>query len=431
MKDETARPLVVHTMPLASAPPLTEVLDRTNPLVWRRRGAGIVGYGELFRLIFSGPDRVRDAAFAWREIAGRASITNDVGVTGTGLVAFGTFAFSDHSKATSVLIVPRAIIGRRDGTTWLTTIRFDDETELTESAETLASRLIDVDQLAPAPTTSLRAGQHSAEGYRRSVATAVSRIAEGRASKVVLARELVGEIPADADLRPVIIDLAQRYPDCWTFAIDGFIGASPETLVAVAETTVDARVLAGTAARGGDPQHDLDAAANLATSTKDVDEHAFAVRSVVDALRPLTNTLRTSEAYTLKLPNVWHIATDVSGTLATGTSSLDLVDALHPTAAVAGTPTPNALTLIDELEPFDRGRYAGAVGWVGANGDGEWAVALRCMQVDAPDSGVRRVTAHAGAGIVVESDPDSELIETTMKFRPIVDALSREHDVNE
>jgi menaquinone-specific isochorismate synthase len=166
----------------------------------------------------------------------------------------------------------------------------------------------------------------------------------------------------------------------------------------------------------------------LATSTKDIDEHAFAVRSVVDALTPLTTTLRTSEAFTLKLPNVWHIATDVSGSLADGTSSLDLVGALHPTAAVAGTPTRTALGIIGELEPFDRGRYAGAVGWVGANGDGEWGVALRCMQVESLADGTRDVTAHAGAGIVVDSRADSELIETTMKFRPIVDALSSPRD---
>ncbi len=424
MADSNPTHLIVRTVALTSAPPLTEVLDRDAPLVWRRRGAGIVGYGELRRLNFRGPRRIADAAHAWRDISSAASVTNSVGVTGTGLVAFGTFAFADDSTTESTLIVPRAIIGRRDGTTWLTLIRESTELENDEAPEAIAAKLMRVAPLDARPSVTFHAGAQSPEGYRKAVASAISRIEAGDASKVVLARDLVGDIAAGADLRGLIIDLAQGYPDCWTFSIDGLIGASPETLVAVAATTVDARVLAGTAARGKDPHGDLDAATALATSTKDLDEHAFAVRSVIDALSPLTGTLRAGEPYTLKLPNVWHIATDVSGTLGTGSSSLDLVDAMHPTAAVAGAPTDAALRIISELEPFDRGRYAGAVGWVGANGDGEWAVALRCMQVETQPDGSQRLTAHAGAGVVIDSHPDSELIETTMKFRPIVDALT-------
>ena len=432
MDDSNATHLVVNTVPLSSAPPLTEVLDRHAPLVWRRRGAGIVGYGEVRRLTFHGPTRIADAALAWRNISARASVSNSVGVTGTGLVAFGAFAFADDSTTTSTLVIPRAIVGRRDGTTWLTLIResnepdsaFDTAPDKAVAAEAVAADFMRVEPLQARPRVMFHSGAQSPDGFRQAVASAIARITAGDASKVVLARDLVGDLPEGADLRPIVIDLAQGYPDCWTFSIDGLIGASPETLVAVAATTVDARVLAGTAARGKDPHGDLDAAAALATSTKDLDEHAFAVRSVIDALSPLTGSLRAGEPYTLKLPNVWHIATDVSGTLGDGTSSLDLVDALHPTAAVAGTPTSAALALIDELEPFDRGRYAGAVGWVGANGDGEWAVALRCMQVESLPDGSQQVTAHAGAGVVADSRPDSELIETTMKFRPIVDALT-------
>jgi menaquinone-specific isochorismate synthase len=144
------------------------------------------------------------------------------------------------------------------------------------------------------------------------------------------------------------------------------------------------------------------------------------VQSVLDALRPHSPNLATSELpFTLKLPNLWHLATDVAGTLNDGSTSLDLIDALHPTAAVAGAPTADAVDLIDELEPFDRGRYAGPVGWVGADGDGEWAIALRCAQVS-PNG---NLTAYAGCGIVADSDPDRELAETTMKFRPIVEAF--------
>jgi menaquinone-specific isochorismate synthase len=188
----------------------------------------------------------------------------------------------------------------------------------------------------------------------------------------------------------------------------------------VQDGSVTARVLAGTASRGADADADQQAAVDLVTSAKDQDEHQFAVQSVLASLRPHTSHVLTSEMpFTLKLPNLWHLATDIEGTLTDDATSLDLIDALHPTAAVAGSPTPAAVALIDQLEPFDRGRYAGPVGWVGADGDGEWAIALRCAQVEPGGD----VTAYAGCGIVGESVPEKELTETRMKFRPIVDAF--------
>jgi menaquinone-specific isochorismate synthase len=183
---------------------------------------------------------------------------------------------------------------------------------------------------------------------------------------------------------------------------------------------VSARVLAGSRARGADALEDQDAAVALATSTKDQDEHQYALQSLLTSLRPHSRNITTSELpFTLKLPNLWHLASDVEAELTDGSTSLDLIAVLHPTAAVAGTPTTAALALIDELEPFDRGRYAGPVGWVGADGDGEWAVALRCAEV----SPTGDITAYAGAGIVAESDAEMELAETRMKFRPIVEAF--------
>jgi menaquinone-specific isochorismate synthase len=165
-------------------------------------------------------------------------------------------------------------------------------------------------------------------------------------------------------------------------------------------------VLTGSAPRGADAIADQDAASALATSTKDLDEHEYALQSRLLSLRPHATNLTMSELpFTLKLPNLWHLASDVEGELSDGSSSLDLIAALHPTAAVAGTPTDRALSLIEELEPFDRGRYAGPVGWVGADGDGEWAVALRCAQVDADGN----ITAWAGAGIVANSVAEHEL----------------------
>ena len=292
----------------------------------------------------------------------------------------------------------------------------------------LAKVYVDADQAPrPRPTAfgdeyrlTLLPGTLGKDGYKAAVASAVERIREHDLSKVVLARDLTGHLPAESDVRRALVELALGYPDCWTFAVDGLIGSSPETLVRVHHGTVTARVLAGTISRGRDAASDNDAAIALAASTKDQDEHRFAVASVLEALRPHSADLAASDLpFTLKLPNLWHLATDIAGTLSDGASSLDLADALHPTAAVAGTPKRDAIALIRELEPFDRGRYAGPVGWVGGDGDGEWAIALRCAQLAEGGD----LTAYAGAGIVADSDPERELAETVMKFRPIVEAF--------
>ncbi len=404
--------LAVETTPLDDVRQLIPFLDSRHPLLWLRKGEGIAGIGEALRLEFAGPDRIRAASAAWRETVARASVEDAVGVPGTGLVAFGTFAFADDSASPSALIVPEVVIGRRGGRAWITRIRPAGEPAGGELPRPMA--------FGDEYRLTLLPGALGKDGYREAVATAVARIREHDLGKVVLARDLTGHLPLESDVRRALVELALGYPECWTFAVDGLVGSSPETLVRVHHGTVTARVLAGTISRGTDAASDHDAAVALASSTKDQDEHRFAVASVIDALRPHSADLAASDLpFTLKLPNLWHLATDIAGTLSDGSSSLDLADALHPTAAVAGTPTPEALALIHELEPFDRGRYAGPVGWVGGDGDGEWAIALRCAQLGENGD----IAAYAGAGIVADSDPERELAETTMKFRPIVEAF--------
>ncbi|CAN5519121.1 chorismate-binding protein [soil metagenome] len=397
--------------PIGSLLPL---LDVRNPLLFMRRGEGVAGIGEAARLEFRGPDRIRDAAAAWTRIAAASTVRDEVGRSGTGLLAFGAFSFADDSECASVLIVPRVVIGRRDGVSWVT--RIDG-----------APDAVAATALGPEFRVVLQAGSLPPDGYRDAVATAVSRILSsstgqpGGVEKVVLARDLVGHLPDGGDVRRVLVDLALGYPDTWTFAVDGLIGSSPETLVRVNAGTVTARVLAGSAGRGVDAASDTAAALALATSTKDLDEHRFAVESVLGALRTHARGVAASELpFTLKLPNLWHLASDVEGALSDGSTALDLAAALHPTAAVAGTPRDAALALIAELEPLDRCRYGGPVGWVDADGNGKWAISLRCAEVKADGS----ITAFAGAGIVAESDPDRELAETKLKFRPIVEAFA-------
>lgn len=399
--------LTVETRRIDPVPSLIPFSDPAHPLLFLRRGDGIAGIGEALRLEFRGPSRLADAAAAWRDVAATARVDDEVRIGGSGLVAFGAFTFDDDSARTSVLIVPRVVIGRRDGVGWVTRVNGADDT-------------IVASQLGAEYRLSLHPEAMPPDAFREAVRTAVGRILAGSLEKVVLARDLVGHVPMGADLRRVLLELALGYPDTWTFAVDGHLGSSPETLVRVHGGDVTARVLAGSHARGIDAEADAAAALELATSSKDLDEHRFAVESVLAALRPHGPGITSTELpFTLKLPNLWHLASDVHGRLSDGSGALDLVAALHPTAAVAGTPTRAAVELIRELEPFDRGRYGGPIGWVDQAGDGKWAISLRSAEVDADGT----LTAFAGAGIVSESDPDREFAETKLKFRPIVEAF--------
>jgi len=410
--------LRVLTREIAPLGDLLEYADPRNPLVWARRGAWLVGVGDALTLTASAADAA-DLSARWRAVAAAAEVDDPVEEPGSGLVAFGALPFDPRSAATAVLTVPRLTIGRRGDRCWATWVLPDAGEPEPSEPEAIG--------FGPHWSAAVGPGALGPEGYQDAVRAGLAAIAAGDVSKVVLARDLVGTVPPGADLRRLVRALASGYPDTWVYAVDGLIGASPETLVTVTGGTVTARVLAGTVARGADPDTDREAALGLASSAKDLAEHGYAVRSLVDALTPYTSALAASEQpFTLALPNVWHLATDVEAATTAETSALDLVHVLHPTAAVAGTPTEAALDAIARIEPFDRGRYAGPVGWIDGRGDGEWAIALRGAQfdVDAADAEGIPFTAHAGAGIVAGSDPEAELLETRVKFRPVVDALA-------
>lgn len=410
-------PLTIVTRPSASVGRLLDWIAPDYPLAFVRDGEGIIGIGELIRLEFRGADRFTQAAAAWSKLSRTAIVHDSVKRAGTGLVALGSFAFADASAAVSVLIVPRLVIGSRDGIEWVTSITVGDVGGLGDTTDALTS--VPRTALGDPVHISFSPGEMSPKNFVSTVKAALREISRSHAEKLVIARDQVATLPENTDLRVPIDALAKRYPDTFTFAVDGLIGSSPETLVRVHNGTVSARVLAGSAARGDDRISDGRAAATLASSPKDQQEHALALASVMDALQPLSSELfAASTPFALQLPNLWHLATDIEGQLTKRSSALDLIAVLHPTAAVAGTPTPAAIRIIDALEGFDRRRYAGPVGWVDANGNGEWAVALRCAQIDGT-----RITAYAGAGIVAGSDAKRELAETELKFRPIVEAF--------
>lgn len=381
-----------------------------SPSAFVRNGDGLVGWGEAVRLTARGPKRMQELAAAWRDLVETTQVIDEVEVPGSGLVAFGSFAFADDSEAESVLIVPRVLLGTRDGVRWVTRVAGDDDSNFWN--EPCAYRANEPIKLAE--------GLQTADGFMNSVRDAISAIAEERVQKVVLARDLVASVDSGFDVRTALKRMATRYPTCWTYSVDGLFGASPELLVRVSHKQVSARVLAGTAGRGTDPGVDFAISTALAASHKNITEHRFAVKSLVDELQKFCVQVDAdSEPFSLQLPNLWHLASDVHAVLRDDASVLDLAALLHPTAAVAGTPTLEAQKLISELEPFDRGRYAGPVGWIGADGDGEWAIALRGALLS--DG---QLTAYAGCGIVAESEPEAELDETELKFKPIREALA-------
>ncbi|MDR2983701.1 MAG: isochorismate synthase, partial [Nocardiopsaceae bacterium] len=228
---------------------------------------------------------------------------------------------------------------------------------------------------------------------------------------------------ADVDGRVLLSRLASRYPECYTFACDGLLGATPELLIRRTGGSLESLVLAGTMPRGGSPESDRALGEALLASSKDRDEHSYAVEDVRAALQPLCADLRIDDQpFLLRLPNLQHLATQVDGELAGGDdashSALALAAALHPTAAICGTPADKAMDLIRELEGMDRGRYSGPVGWVDARGNGEWGIALRCGLLAG-----RNARLFAGCGIVAESNPPAEVAEAQTKFWPMRYAL--------
>ncbi|MDL4776619.1 isochorismate synthase [Actinomadura xylanilytica] len=399
--------LVVRTVPIADPGDLIPRLPDPAALAWIRHGEGIVGWGQAARLpLPGGPDRFTDAARHLRELFAAAHIDDPVGLPGTGPVAFGTFGF-DPASPDSVLIVPRHVLGRRDGRAWLTTIGDDTPTPAPTR------------QPAPPTRLSWSDGALTAPAWERAVAAAVERIRAGHLGKAVLARDLYAHAAEPIDPRVLLRRLAGRFPACYTFSVAGLVGATPELLIRRTGGRVDSLVLAGTTARGTGTTDDAARAARLLASAKDRQEHAYAAEMVRDALAPLCAELHVpAEPELLTLPNVMHLASAVHGRLAGERSVLDVVAALHPTPAVGGTPTGRALDLIRELEGMDRGRYAGPVGWVDARGDGEWGIALRCAEIQGD-----RARLFAGCGIVADSDPAAELAEAQNKFRAMQYAL--------
>ena len=393
-----------------------DLLDAYAPgegFFFERRGTGVAAAGVARTIVIpAGPGQVERAAASAR----RALEPFVVGDPSTpGPVVVGALPFDGMSPAT--LAIPRVTMLRRaDGNAWRVTVG--------PGAGPGGDGIAPPGPTAPDGTRAPAGLEASAvpdrSDYVAAVAEARRTILAGHLQKVVLARMLVVRADHDFDRRALLRRLRLAEPDAFVFAVHGFIGASPELLVARHGRSVAANPLAGTAARAEDPAEDARVAGRLLRSAKDLREHAPVVEAVRDGLAPVCERLEVDPSPSaIRTGKVWHLSTQVRGTLRTPAPDvLDLAARLHPTPAVCGTPRDAALAAIARLERIDRTLYAGAVGWIDGNGDGEWAVGLRCAEVQG-----RMALLFAGAGIVADSEPDQELAETDAKFRSMLDAL--------
>lgn len=404
--------ILITTENLGENPVLTSVVNELDlTTTWIRSGDGLMGFGEYKKIELTGEDRFEKAKAWWQTQLSEFKIQNNVHGSGTGPILFGSFSFDPNEK--SILVIPKIILGKKAGKSWVTWIGNDTQPNFSTISNSL-----------PSGEITWSNGALSESQWKDQVSFAVDSIKQNKLEKVVLARDQVAASTVAINTRGLLQRLEIEYPSTWLFLVDGLVGATPELLVRLSKSLVTSRVLAGTIRKTGNEDRDLALAASLAKSSKDLEEHEYAVRSVADALAPFCSSTNVPESpFVLHLSNVMHLATDVTGVLNDSAKQADiftLIQQLHPSAAVCGTPTNAAKKFIIDFEKMNRERYAGPVGWIDANGDGEIAIALRCGQLSQDNKSIR---IFAGCGVVAGSDPANELAESQAKLMPMRTAL--------
>jgi len=404
---------VLITTEILGEHPLLTSINTAHPLstTWIRGGDGLIGFGVYKKIEISGNNRFNEAKKWWNSQLSEFIIQNNVHGVGTGPILFSSFSFD--SDEPSVLIIPKIIIGQKNGKSWITWVGDIKQPSIERLKTSRQSGSMHWENRAI-----------EEDKWREQVSKAVAAIKSGQLEKVVLARDLKANFETPINLNNLLQRLEIDYPSTWVFLVDGLIGATPELLVRLSKSLITSRVLAGTIQKTGNEDKDLALAASLAKSSKDLEEHEYAVKSVANALAPFCSSTNVPESpFVLHLSNVMHLATDVTGVLNDSAQQADifnLIEKLHPSAAVCGTPTDIAKKLILELENMNRSRYAGPVGWIDAQGDGEIAIALRCGELSNENKSIR---IFAGCGIVAGSDPATEYAESQAKLMPMRAAL--------
>lgn len=401
---------------------LTEYLGTPNAYAWTKNAQGAIGVGEAASFSDAPPGVAGQVATWWREVmwhqtAGSAT----AGQNPPAPIGFVSLPFDPHNSVDrGGVVVAEVTIFTSDNGTWLLEAGESATSDMRPVDEVLAASFVKETQ-PPGPATdgaiTFTQGQLSAEQWRAIVESTTAEIKSGAFIKAVLARDTIACSTKPWKPGNILRQLAAAFPSCWTYSWGGLLGATPELLARQSSRQVMSRVLAGSAPQNGNPDHNFHVRQQLADSTKDQHEHQLAVDSVEDVFRARQLTLTGNRSHIIELRNVAHIATDVHASTDGLGSILDLIHDLHPTAAVGGTPRKEATEWIRSVERMDRGRYAGPVGWVGADGHGEVGLALRCGQLLQPcEHGLHQLQLFAGCGIVSESDSGAEVAESEAKF---------------
>jgi isochorismate synthase len=405
--------LHVRCTPLGPAFDLLAAYGDAAGWYFEHQGAGVAASGGALVELEASADRKGTQSLARSALSSLRGLGGDPGVVAVGAIGF--------DAATGGLIeIPRTAV-RRDPEAGARLVQILGEGE--ESLPFAPDRLVGSFPHQAFDASRLHA-EPSEETYLGAVRDAVTRIRAGTLEKVVLARTVVVEAERSLDPRRLAHRLRAVEPNAYAFAVPTprgtLVGATPELLIRRTEGQVWSTPLAGSAPRSGDPDEDRANGLALLESAKERKEHAIVVEAIAETLSPLCERLEWDpDPVLLETANVWHLATRFEGELRDpAPSALELVAELHPTPAVCGAPFDRALELIGRLEPFERGRYGGAAGWMDASGDGEWAIALRCAELDG-----ERATLYSGAGIVAGSVAERELDETERKFRAFLDSL--------
>lgn len=413
---DLATKLYARSAQLPDITNLLSLLPAEGGLAWVHGPAtnqlGIVGWDEIARITISGPERFSRAQRWWSQ---QCAISE-----GDKPIAFASFAF-DKQPGTSVVVIPKVSVKRDELGTTLTITSDSPVTDL-EISEMISK--VSRPHVLPRGLNKVTwlDGSRPVAQWQAAVDVAVSRINLGELDKVVLARDIVAQLDEPLHIGSLLLRLNEAFPECWTFCVDGLVGATPELLIKREGEHVTSRVLAGTMRRSRDSDRDGQLAAELLGSDKDQEEHVYAVESVAAALATHCTDLKVpAQPFILRLANVQHLATDVTGELVDAAPALALAASLHPTAAVCGTPTERATQVIRELEGMDRGRYSAPVGWLAANGDGEFGIALRCALIENAER--TKLRLFAGCGIVAGSTGESEVAESQAKFSAMRAAL--------
>lgn len=389
-----------------------------------------VTLGTAARLSVPGGTSRQAAARAISRFVASVPCTDPVGRPGSSTIAIGALPF-DPRAAGQVVVPELTIASETDGMSWMTLVGTGQLVAPDLSSGSLLwSRVRDrrsaADESDSAEIAPLVEGDESV--FKQAVTRALAEIAQGNLEKVVLARKVSASFGELINIEKTLLSLKSREPSSTVFAVvapgSTFIGASPELLVAREGPNVTSVPLAGTVRLTGVLADDETAVSGMVESSKENLEHRLVVDDVVASLTGMCGDVEApADPEVICLRQVAHLATRLSASLVgdpeTWPSALELAAALHPTPAVGGFPTESALELIRNVEPAGRGFYAGPVGWVDADGDGEFVIGIRSAEVRGASASV-----YAGAGIVAGSDPSEELAETTVKLETMLGALS-------